>query len=182
MQTLAGPAARQDAFGARLADLYKKRGKDYLRIIRRRLSGTSVAPLDVLHDALVVALSCWERFDEAQELEPWLQGIMNNLCLRRLRQAYRGETPVDDVEAMSDAVQCSWLLDVPTPETHYHLKSLCQRMQLVIDALPAESRRTFLAAVIDGMAYAEVAQDEGVDLGTVRSRIARARQRLRAAV
>ena len=51
---------------------------------------------------------------------------------------------------------------------------------MALDALPVEQKTAFVLAEIEGLAYADIAEIEQATLGTVKSRIHRARQRLRA--
>jgi RNA polymerase sigma factor (sigma-70 family) len=65
-----------------------------------------------------------------------------------------------------------------TPETELIAKSDATRLEAAIAALPVEFRETFVLRDIQGLDYREIAEVTGTPLGTVMSRLARARRRL----
>jgi RNA polymerase sigma-70 factor, ECF subfamily len=73
-----------------------------------------------------------------------------------------------DAEGMNEA----------TPETELIAKSDAARLETAIAALPAEFRETFVLRDIQGLDYREIAEVTGTPIGTVMSRLARARRRL----
>lgn len=98
----------------------------------------------------------------------WLLTIARNKCLNLLKQkslksiagiaeSSDWRTPVDD--AMND-------------ELHH-------RLDAALDQLPIEQKTAFVLAELHGLSYEEISQLEGVKLGTVKSRISRAKERLR---
>jgi RNA polymerase sigma-70 factor (ECF subfamily) len=66
----------------------------------------------------------------------------------------------------------------PTPETVLISKSDAAQLECAIAALPLEFRETFVLRDVQGLSYREISEVTGVPLGTVMSRLARARQRL----
>jgi RNA polymerase sigma-70 factor (ECF subfamily) len=66
------------------------------------------------------------------------------------------------------------------PDRVFGQKQLAQRLQAALDALPFEQRSAIVLREVDGLSYEEIAYSMGVALGTVRSRLARARETLRA--
>lgn len=85
---------------------------------------------------------------------------------RRLPTVLAGETPPDVATTIEDPLQ-----DQYTDE-----------MQKALGALPPELRETLLLVVVSGLTHQEAANELGIPLGTVLSRVARARSRLRAAL
>jgi RNA polymerase sigma factor (sigma-70 family) len=68
--------------------------------------------------------------------------------------------------------------DMPTPETELIAKTDADRLETAIAALPLEFRETFVLREIQGLDYREIAEVTAMPLGTVMSRLARARRRL----
>jgi RNA polymerase sigma factor (sigma-70 family) len=110
--------------------------------------------------------------------EGWLHRITTNLFLdqARRRQRVRIETIGDDTErwVSPDALA--------TPERAFENGNLDHDVQRALDALPPEYRAAVVLCDIEGLSYEEIAVTLGIKLGTVRSRIHRARARLRVAL
>ncbi|QCB94340.1 RNA polymerase sigma factor SigE [Cellulomonas shaoxiangyii] len=107
--------------------------------------------------------------------EGWLHRITTNLFLdqARRRQRVRIETIGDDTERWSSPDALS------TPERAFEAANLDHDVQRALDALPPEYRAAVVLCDIEGLSYEEIAVTLGIKLGTVRSRIHRARARLR---
>ncbi|WIM12025.1 sigma-70 family RNA polymerase sigma factor [Enhydrobacter sp.] len=126
---------------------------------------------DLVQDTLERALSRWALRRADGDLRAWLFAIQRNLYLSRWRQDRRRESPV----AMEDAA----LPGVParqesTLEVHDVLAAL--------DQLPEEQKSLLLLVGVEDFSYDEAARILGMPVGTVMSRLSRARQRLRAIV
>ena len=90
-----------------------------------------------------------------------------------LPRALRDETrPVAGAE-LPDVV------DLRTPERAASEAELFRQLDAALDALPFEQRSAFVLAQLQGLSYEDVGRIEGVGVGTVKSRIARAREKLR---
>ncbi|MFS0705379.1 RNA polymerase sigma factor SigE [Cellulomonas sp. 179-A 9B4 NHS] len=110
--------------------------------------------------------------------EGWLHRITTNLFLdmARRRQRVRIESIGDDTERWSSPDTLS------TPERAFENTHLDHDVQRALDALPPEYRAAVVLCDIEGLSYEEIAVTLGIKLGTVRSRIHRARARLRDAL
>jgi RNA polymerase sigma-70 factor (ECF subfamily) len=126
---------------------------------------------DLAQDALIKALARSEQLRDAQALESWLFSILNN-CWRDHLRARREFTDVDDLD---DAI----VDDAPSPEQRYASRQTIQRVRLAIAGLPLGQRQVVTLVDIEECGYAEVAAILGVPVGTVMSRLARARLALR---
>lgn len=126
---------------------------------------------DLAQDALIKALAKSEQLREAQALESWLFSILNN-CWRDHLRARREFADVDDLdEAIVD--------EAPSPEQRYASRQTIQRVRSAIAELPLGQRQAVTLVDIEECGYAEVAAILGVPVGTVMSRLARARQALK---
>ncbi|PZO15358.1 MAG: RNA polymerase subunit sigma [Leptolyngbya foveolarum] len=121
------------------------------------------------------------RLKEPVKFKSWLGRITTNLFYDELRRRkrYQGFVSLDAPRYSSDG-QYDWELpsEEPTPadimmtqEFHDHLKQAMQE-------LPEVFQKTIAMRELQGLSYEEIANTTGVSLGTVKSRIARARQRL----
>ncbi|MGY4643488.1 RNA polymerase sigma factor SigE [Cellulomonas sp. URHB0016] len=107
--------------------------------------------------------------------EGWLHRITTNLFLdqARRKQRVRMDAMGDDQERYPSTDQLA------TPERAFEHAHLDSDVQRALDALPPEYRAAVVLCDIEGLSYEEIAVTLGIKLGTVRSRIHRARARLR---
>ena len=142
----------------------------------------------VLHDQDAAADATQEAFLAAFHALPgfrggsfkaWLLRIVTNGCYDQLRAAQRRPTTsLDDMEVDQD--HSSWLLDdSESPEEYAIRQDLGRTIQAGLDELPPDQRVTVILSDIQGLSYEEIAASTGVELGTVKSRLSRARARLR---
>lgn len=123
---------------------------------------------DLVQDTLERALSRWYLRRPDGELRAWLFTILRNLHINAYRRSKRQgpHVTIDDTTAAStDAAQNAGL------EMHDVLAAL--------DQLPEEQKSLLLLVGVEDLSYDEAARVTGVPMGTVMSRLSRARQRLR---
>ncbi len=112
----------------------------------------------------------------------WLLRTVTNACYDELRRRQRRPTvPLEPVSAENEEVESPhWLADPgSTPEEQLDQAELEHAIQHCLDGLPSEFRLVVVLADIQGLDYSEVAVAMRKPLGTVKSRLARARLRLR---
>ncbi|MGV2828562.1 sigma-70 family RNA polymerase sigma factor [Myxosarcina sp. GI1(2024)] len=121
------------------------------------------------------------RLQEPAKFRGWLSRIATNLFYDELRKRKRVATPLslDAPRQMKDG-EISWELpaDTPGPDENLATKEFYEHLHLAISELPPTFRTTIVLREIEGLAYEEIAEITGVSLGTVKSRIARARLKL----
>ncbi len=120
------------------------------------------------------ALARQDRFDPATRIESWMFRIAQNLHIDRARASRRRGTSVEIEEAMD--------LTGDDGRAVVEGRSDLARVHAVLAELSEEQRATFLLVVVEEMSYAEAAETLGVPIGTVMSRIARARVRIAASL
>ena len=126
---------------------------------------------DLVQDTLERALSRWTLRRPDGDLRAWLFAIQRNLYVSRWRQDRRRETPV----ALEDAV----LTGIPArQETALEVHDVLA----ALDQLPEEQKSLLLLVGVEDFSYDEAARVLGMPIGTVMSRLSRARQRLRSIV
>jgi RNA polymerase sigma-70 factor (ECF subfamily) len=122
-----------------------------------------------------------KRLQEPEKFRGWLSRIVTNLFYDELRKRKRVSNPLSlDAPLTVDDRELDWEIasDTPGPEEKMTTQEFYDQLKAAIAELPEAFRVTIVLREIEGMAYEEIAEMMGVSLGTVKSRIARARQRL----
>ncbi|MCM2341583.1 sigma-70 family RNA polymerase sigma factor [Rhodoferax sp.] len=141
-----------------------------LRRYARALTGDTWAADDLVQDTLERACNKWRLWLVGTNLRAWLFSVMHNLFVNQLRQSAGGARPaMQDIDELAD--------DLPAPASNPDQALDLQRCLL---RLPPEQREVLLLVSMEDMSYAEIAKVTGVPLGTVMSRLSRARARLQA--
>ena len=125
---------------------------------------------DLIQDCLETALTKQTMLQDPARLRPWLYAILNNLFLMRLRRGARRGTPLP-IDEFSDNLAAS-----AAPQD----RAVAMDLGRAMGRLSMEHRQILLLINLDGYSYQDVAEILHVPIGTVMSRLARARQRLRA--
>lgn len=121
------------------------------------------------------------RLQEPAKFQGWLSRIATNLFYDELRKRKRVKPALSlDAPRTVDDGEMEWELpaDRPGPDEDLATREFYDHLQEAIADLPEVFRTTIVLREIQGLAYEEIAEITGVSLGTVKSRIARARQRL----
>ncbi len=147
-----------------------------------RMLNDSAAAEDATQTAFISAYRNLKTF-RGGSFRAWVMRMVTNTCYDDLRRSHRRPTvplePLsheDDDEIESPA----WLADDdPSPEDQIETRELEAAIQHCIAELPEEFRAVAILVDVQGLDYAEVSQAINKPLGTVKSRLARARQRLR---
>jgi len=160
-----------------IADLYD-RYATVLLPVALRIVGSRADAEDVIHDAFVTLPSRARHYAaERGSVAAWLIILVRNLSLdrtrrRAVRQAFVLETgSVDATTAASS-----------DPEATVHLSAQGDRLRSAMARLPIAQQETLKTAFFEGLSYPEIAARDGVSLGTVKSRAARALAALREAL
>ena len=109
----------------------------------------------------------------------WLLAIVRNTAFTWLRKNRPAAlVAVEDIEEVADARPADDAIDPETPETALLAKVERAQLEAAIAGLPTGFRETLVLRDIHGLSYREIADVTGVPIGTVMSRLARARGRL----
>jgi RNA polymerase sigma-70 factor, ECF subfamily len=123
-----------------------------------------------------------KRLQEPEKFRGWLCRIVTNLFYDQLRKRKRMGRPISlDAPLQRDKhEQISWELpsNEPSPVERLTTEEFYERLRVAIADLPDSFRTTIVLREIEGLSYEEIAEITNVSLGTVKSRIARARSRL----
>jgi RNA polymerase sigma factor (sigma-70 family) len=128
---------------------------------------------DLVHDCLVCALDRLHTRRENGELRAWLFAILHNLFISGARRNGRRPRPVsvDDIDENRLGIGAH-------QDDHVQTRDLMR----LVDELPEEQRSVLLLVCVEDLSYAQVAGVLGIPIGTVMSRLSRARERLRKSV
>ena len=141
-----------------------------LRRYARALTGDSWAADDLVQDTLERACSRWRLWLAGTDLRAWLFTLMHNLFIGQVRQGLTRAKLVPAVD-LEDVEQ-----ELRAPDSSIALAIDLQRCLL---RLPDEQRVVLLLVTMEEMSYAQVAKVTGTPIGTVMSRLSRARERMR---
>jgi RNA polymerase sigma factor (sigma-70 family) len=125
---------------------------------------------DLVHDCLVLALDRLHTWRADGQMRAWLFTILHNLFISQARRAKVRGTAVP-IDAADDAV----FGERASQDDYMHGHDL----MWALDRLPKEQRTVLLLVATEDLSYAEVARVVGVPIGTVMSRLSRAREKLR---
>jgi RNA polymerase sigma factor (sigma-70 family) len=140
------------------------------------LTGNRSDAEDVVQDASLRAFRAIRSF-AGGSARAWVLRIVRNAAYSWLDKNRRGMVvTVEDLEAVEAAVAKPG--DTDTPETALIAKTDAEHLRAAIAALPVPFREILVLRDIEGLDYREIAEATGVPIGTVMSRLSRARGRL----
>lgn len=146
---------------------------EHIPHLRRRalqLSWNDADADDLVNDCIVKAIEKSHLWRPGSNLRAWLSVILRNLFISRYRQQAVRPTLVEFDEATST------LRSEPRQEKAMEVSAL----QTAMNHLPRDQRGVVSLICLQGLSYQEAADEAGVPIGTIRSRLSRARQALEA--
>jgi RNA polymerase sigma-70 factor, ECF subfamily len=146
-----------------------------------RIMGDEDLAADAAQEAFISAFKGIGSF-RGGSFKAWLMRTVTNACYDELRrQKRRPTTPLEpDTEDGEEMDSPKWLADPSmTPDQQAEADEVEHAIQHCLDNLPLEFKTVVVMADVQGMDYTEVAAAVRVPLGTIKSRLARARLRLR---
>ena len=154
-----------DAFARLLLDQIPR-----LRRYARALAGSTADADDLVQDCLERAWSRSRQWRDQGDMRPWLFTILHNIYVNHVRRQVRGPSflPYEAEHDLPDPSSSA-------PESELSL----QELQGALNSLRPEQREVLLLVALEGLTYEEVAQIQAIPLGTVMSRLFRAREALR---
>jgi RNA polymerase sigma-70 factor (ECF subfamily) len=140
----------------------------------RRLLGSEDLAWDAVQESL---LALWQAPSRPAEPRPWLLRTVLHRCLhirRTLRRRWHHEDRAGHAAAHGDVVR--------DPARELERQATVRALRRAVNGLPGDQRRAFVLREMDGLPYHAIARRLSVPIGTVRSRLARARSALRHAL
>ena len=140
-------------------------GLPRLRRFALALSGTPSDAEDLVHSAVEKALAARDTWREGGRLESWLFKIIQNLWIDQQRATRRPAAPIEEAEEVA-GIDGRLVL-----AQRYEMRAATAAFQ----GLPAGQQQALALVVLEGLSYQETADILGVAVGTIMSRVARAR-------
>lgn len=152
----------------------------YHRKLRRLLSRMvrdAAEVEDITQEAFIKAYRALPGFRGESAFYTWLYRIAvntaKNYLVERRRMPVSSDVQAEDAENYEEG---DLLRDIATPDAELQTKQIAQAVNEAVDALPEELRTAITLREIEGMSYEDIAQMMDCPIGTVRSRIFRARE------
>ncbi len=142
----------------------------------RRLTGAHQSADDLAQETFIKAYFALERFDAQWPLYPWLRKIAVNSGLNYLKSRGR-EMPLEEGSPGGRRMPSAPKGD--DPETRLESAEFQARLDRAVESLPADQKSVFVLRFHESLSYEEISQALGLPLGTVMSRLNRARQKLK---
>ena len=147
--------------------------------IALRMTGNSEDAADMTQEAFIKAYNSLQSFRGDSKFSVWLYRIVSNVCLDFLRSKNRRPTVSLSVEDDDgEDTQLDVADESQSPELLLDRKLTRESVRRGLDSLPPDYRQILLLREIQGLSYDEISQALGLEVGTVKSRIFRARKRL----
>lgn len=144
-----------------------------------QMTGNREDAQDLTQEAFLKAYNSLSSFRGDSKFSSWLYRIVSNLCLdfkRRQSRRPSSSLTVEDDEGESTVLDIAD--ESQSPEALLERKLTREAVRRGLAALPEEQRQILLLREIQGMSYEEIGDAMGLEAGTVKSRIFRARKKL----
>lgn len=147
---------------------------DLLYRIARRLARDPGRAEDLVQETYLRAIRAQEGFDlQPHGIRPWLLRIMHNVHVSRAEREGRQPSAIEEDQLESSTRGVS-----PPPYDPATFDGMDQQLVRAIESLTPEYQVVLLLWAVDELSYKEIAQAVGIPIGTVMSRLHRARQKL----
>jgi RNA polymerase sigma-70 factor (ECF subfamily) len=150
--------------------------------IALRMLGDEDTASDAVQEALISAFSKFRTF-RGGSLRSWLARVTVNACYDEMRRKRRQrEVPLEQFNMEGEEVEdLSWMIDpAARPEEQYESSEMDSAIQQSLNQLTPAYREALVLVDIEGLSYEEASLAARVPVGTVKSRLARARLQVRA--
>jgi RNA polymerase sigma-70 factor (ECF subfamily) len=153
---------------------------DALYRVALRLTGDPSQAEDLVQDTMLKAYRAWRQYRPGTNAKGWLLTILRNTFINDYRRR-KLEPVAMDLEAVEPHALYR-AVEQSDPEGAFFSKIVDAKVLEAIDALAPEFREVLVLSDIEGMRYAEIAETLQVPVGTVKSRLFRARRQLQGAL
>jgi RNA polymerase sigma-70 factor (ECF subfamily) len=140
--------------------------------LARTITGNHYDADDAAQETFLRVFKALGRYDPNRPFRPWLKRITYNTSLNVLRSSKvrSRETASENLPELADPS--------PGPGSSIQSGQTVKKIDEALHNMPGELRTTLLLRAVDGMSYKEIAAATGVRIGTVMSRLSRARERV----
>jgi RNA polymerase sigma-70 factor (ECF subfamily) len=151
---------------------------DALYRVALRLTGNPSDADDLVQETMLKAYRSWEQYQPGTNAKGWLLTILRNSFINEYRRRTRHPETVDVDTIEPFAVFQD--IQEEDPQGAFFDKIVDDEVLRAIDGLPDAFRETVVLSDVEGMSYQEIGKILGIPVGTVKSRLFRARQMLQA--
>ena len=146
----------------------------FLRVFALKLTGNRHEADDLVQETCLKAIRAFHQFEQGTSARAWMRRILQNTFLSQLRdRRHREEIPPDeDLEPLPSRIPSGSSTD---PHRLYCIRSEERMVASFLERL-SEKHRSVLRLHLDGFTYKEIAEALGLPMGTVMSRLYRARR------
>jgi RNA polymerase sigma-70 factor (ECF subfamily) len=144
--------------------------------VARRLTGNTAEAEDLTQETMLKAFRAWQHYQPGTNARAWLLTILRNTFINQYRRVGNRPAAVD-VDAI-EGYHVFREVQPADPEGAFFAQIVDDEVLRAIDELPDEFRETLVLSDVEDLTYAEIAEILGVPVGTVKSRLFRARQQL----
>ncbi len=141
----------------------------YLRRFARGLCGDASLADDLVQDCVERALKKNHLYDPERPFRAWLYAVLRNIYVSNWRRnaKFTGAKNVDDLVGLEGSVQ-------PDQDSNFSITLITE----ALDTLPAQQREVLVLISLEEMSYKDASEIIGVPIGTIMSRLSRARSHL----
>ena len=149
-----------------------------------RMMNHSEDAMDISQEVFLKAYRSLSNFDERSAFSTWLYRITHNTCIDEIRKRKGKQTYSleEDLESEDGSMQRQVADDEDTPEESLMRKEQKSEILRALDTLSEEHKAAIILRDVKGMSYEEIAEILELTLGTVKSRINRARNQLKSEI
>lgn len=157
--------------------LVSKYQRRILRLLGRILYNQSDVE-DIAQETFLKAYRALPKFRNESAFYTWLYRIAVNTARNHISSKHNQVFVSDQIESQDGETfsLLDNLTDGETPETHMHNREILEALQEALDELPEQLRQAIVLRELEGLTYEEIATAMDCPVGTVRSRIFRARE------
>ncbi len=137
-----------------------------------RMTGQHEDADDMTQEAFVRVYQALDRYDPRYSFYTWIRNIVIRLCANEMAKRARRRTEPAGDPAMFDRVAS----DDPGPFERLSAAETAERIERALEAVPSDQRQVFVLRVHEEMSYQEIAERLELPVGTVMSRLSRARR------
>lgn len=153
-----------------------RRHKDAVYRYALLRTGTAAQAADVAQETFLHLMTRPEQYDPARgSIAAWLCGVARNLARRETGSR---EDATDPDELNGDALPAPGLIDTNGPAERLLARETAEQVRAALAAVAPHYRDVLILCELSELSYAEAAHVCGIDIGTVRSRLSRARAQL----
>lgn len=144
-----------------------------------KILGNESDAADAAQEAFIKAYSSLADYRAESRFAAWLYRLTNNVCIDLLRKKKRtAAVSLQQEDEEGEPMELQIPDDRLSPEEEIEKKELQETVRAAMDALPEDCRRILTLREIGGLSYDELAETLGLEVGTVKSRLNRARKKL----